>query len=548
MKTINSTTFIQMIQMGATNLSNNRELINTLNVFPVPDGDTGTNMNLSLTSGVKELSDMEGQDLDLVLKSLVKGLLMGARGNSGVILSQLFRGFAQGIEGKLEITSEDLANGLVEGVKVAYQSVTKPVEGTILTVAKDAANMANELKSKSLNVIELMEQVVVEAKASLERTPDLLPILKEVGVVDSGGKGLVVIYEGFLAALKGEELPEQEEVDLETLVELEHERSVQSFIDKDSIEFGYCTEFFVEFNQEKTESHPFNEDTFRTELSEYGDSLLVASDEEFVKIHIHTEYPGKVMTIGQQYGDLAKIDIENMRKQYEAIVDEKNNVTQEAKEFGIVTVSMGKGLKEMFESIGATTIIEGGQTMNPSTEDLLAAVERTNATYTYILPNNKNIVMAATQVKELTDKEVIIIPSKSIPQGISALFSFDIEQSAEENTTNMLEGISDVKTGSITYAIRDTVINDIEIKKDSYMGMNDETIIVTDKDKVEATKNLLSKMIDSDDELVTIFYGQDVEESEITELEEYVEAYIDEAEVEFYKGDQPIYSFIVMIE
>lgn len=548
MKTINSTTFIQMIQMGATNLSNNRELINTLNVFPVPDGDTGTNMNLSLTSGVKELSDMEGQDLDLVLKSLVKGLLMGARGNSGVILSQLFRGFAQGIEGKLEITSEDLANGLVEGVKVAYQSVTKPVEGTILTVAKDAANMANELKSKSLNVIELMEQVVVEAKASLERTPDLLPILKEVGVVDSGGKGLVVIYEGFLAALKGEELPEQEEVDLETLVELEHERSVQSFIDKDSIEFGYCTEFFVEFNQEKTESHPFNEDTFRSELSEYGDSLLVASDEEFVKIHIHTEYPGKVMTIGQQYGDLAKIDIENMRKQYEAIVDEKNNVTQEAKEFGIVTVSMGKGLKEMFESIGATTIIEGGQTMNPSTEDLLAAVERTNATYTYILPNNKNIVMAATQVKELTDKEVIIIPSKSIPQGISALFSFDIEQSAEENTTNMLEGISDVKTGSITYAIRDTVINDIEIKKDSYMGMNDETIIVTDKDKVEATKNLLSKMIDSDDELVTIFYGQDVKESEITELEKYVEAYIDEAEVEFYKGDQPIYSFIVMIE
>ena len=547
MKTINTKTFTHMMQMGATNLSNHRDLINTLNVFPVPDGDTGTNMNLSFTSGVNELIKIEDQNLDTLLQAFVKGLLMGARGNSGVILSQLFRGFAQKLAGKTELTSVDVAEGLISGVEVAYKSVTKPVEGTILTVAKDAAYMANELVKKPIDIEKLMEKVVTEAKASLERTPDLLPVLKEVGVVDSGGKGLVVIYEGFLAALKGEQLPE-EDVDMDTLVEIEHERSVQSFINKDSIEYGYCTEFFVEFDQEKTKHHPFNEDAFRRELSEHGDSLLVAADDDFVKIHIHTEYPGKVMTLGQQYGDLAKIDIENMRKQYEAIVENEESSFQEEKEFGIVTVTMGNGLKNMFESIGATTIIEGGQTMNPSTEDLLAAVENTNATYTYILPNNKNIIMAANQVKNLTDKEVFVIPSKSIPQGISALFSFDDEQTNEENEANMLDAIEDVKSGLITYAIRDTTINDIEIKKDSYMGLNDETIIVNDTDKVNATKNLLSEMIDEDDELVTIFYGQDVEEKEITALETFVDEHVDEVEVEFYQGDQPIYSFIVMVE
>lgn len=283
-------------------------------------------------------------------------------------------------------------------------------------------------------------------------------------------------------------------------------------------------------------------------MSEYGDSLLVASDTDFVKIHIHTEYPGEVMTIGQRYGDLAKIDIENMRQQYEAIVNEQEAEMQEAKDFGIVTVSMGDGLKEMFTSIGATTIIEGGQTMNPSTEDLLAAIEKTNATCTYVLPNNKNIIMAANQVKELTDKDVIIIPSTTIPQGISALFAFDHEQSNEENEEAMLEAIEEVKTGSITYAIRDTVINDIDIKKDSYMGMNDDTIVVTHTDKVKATINLLLSMVDEDDELVTVFYGEDVDELEVNALEDYAASEMDEVEVEFYQGNQPIYSFIIMVE
>lgn len=548
MKTINSATFIHMAHMGAANLSNNRDLINKLNVFPVPDGDTGTNMNLSMTSGVNEMKRVQQEDLDVVVQTFVKGLLMGARGNSGVILSQLFRGFSQGLDGKSEMTSTDFANALSHGVQVAYQSVTNPVEGTILTVAKDVAKSAETIATKDLDITELMEKVVEEAHASLERTPDLLPILKEVGVVDSGGKGLVVIYEGFRAALKGEALPDQNnEVPMEALIELEHERSVQSFISKDSIEFGYCTEFFVEFDENKTKELPFNEDTFRTELSKYGDSLLVASDEDFVKVHIHTEYPGKVMTIGQQFGDLAKIDIENMRKQYEAIMEEEEDVL-EKQEFGVIAVTMGDGMKKMLKSIGATTIIEGGQTMNPSTEDLLAAVERTNARCTYILPNNKNIIMAANQVKDLTTKEVIIIPSTSIPQGISALFSFDGNASVEVNTNNMTEALGDVKTGSVTYSIRDTVINEMKIQKDSYMGMNDETIIATATDKIVATETLLSKLLDEEDELVTIFYGQDVTEVEIAQLQEYVETNLKEVEVEFYQGNQPIYSFIMMVE
>lgn len=550
MKTINSATFMQMIQMGATNLANNRDIINKLNVFPVPDGDTGTNMNLSMTSGVNEMKHVENETLDTVVSTFVKGLLMGARGNSGVILSQLFRGFSKGLQNKHEMSSTEFAHALGQGVQVAYQSVTNPVEGTILTVAKDVANVAETLAAQSVDMPTLMEKIVEEAQASLERTTDLLPILKEVGVVDSGGKGLVVIYEGFLAATKGEALPEKsEEVTMEALVELEHERSVQSFINKESIEFGYCTEFFVEFDSNKTKEQPFSEEAFRNELSEYGDSLLVASDEEFVKVHIHTEYPGNVMTIGQKYGDLAKIDIENMRKQYDSIVgsDEKEEM-QQAKEFGIIAVTMGEGMRKMVESIGATTVIEGGQTMNPSTEELLAAVERTNATYTYILPNNKNIIMAANQVKEIATKEVIVIPSKTIPQGINALFSFDEEASVEANETQMVQALEEVKTGFVTYATRDTTVNEMEIKKNSYIGMNDDTIMTTNVDKVTTTQSLLRTLIDNDDELVTMFYGEDVDEAEIALIQEFAATNMEDVEIEFYQGNQPIYSFIIMVE
>ena len=546
---IDSVLLIKMIQLGANNLSNHKDIINKLNVFPVPDGDTGTNMNLSMSSGVKELNERKSADLPIILSSFIRGLLMGARGNSGVILSQLFRGFSESLQEEKEISSKAFANALNNGVKVAYQSVTNPVEGTILTVAKDAATKAIELADEEEDIIKLLDAVVSEAKQSLERTPELLPILKEVGVVDSGGKGLVVIYEGFLAAVKGDELPKAEsEIDMEKMIHIEHERSAQSFISADSIEYGYCTEFFVEINEQNMSE--FDENKFRNQLSEYGDSLLVAADNNMVKVHIHTEFPGKVMNHAQTFGELVNIDIENMRKQHESIVEKQDEETsmQEEKEYGIIAVASGSGLKDMFTSLGTTYIIEGGQTMNPSTEELLSAIRKVNAKYTFILPNNKNILMAANQAKLLSDKHVIIIPTKTIPQGISALFTFEEEASMNENEQNMLEGMKDVKTGLVTYATRDTVINQMEIKQGSYMGLNDETIRVTNTDKMETVSSLLQKMVDEDDEIVTIFYGEDVSEEEIISLHDFMEQHFEDLDIELHKGNQPIYSFIIMIE
>lgn len=545
--TIDSPTFKKMIQMGAANLANNKEMINKLNVFPVPDGDTGTNMNLSLSSGVAEVNNVADEHLPAIVNAFVKGLLMGARGNSGVILSQLFRGFQTVTHDQTELGVEAFALALDHGVKVAYQSVTNPVEGTILTVAKDAANKAVREAKTTSSMTALMESVVREAKQSLARTPDLLPVLKEVGVVDSGGQGLVTIYEGFLAVLNGEEIITNVTQGMEQQIEEAH--AAQSYVDPDSITFGYCTEFFVELDADKQIENPFNENDFRDALSAHGDSLLVATVDDIVKIHIHTEYPGKVMTLAQNYGQLTKIDIENMRKQYEEIVEEKVPEKETAPQpFGILAVAFGEGIKEMLTSMGASTVIEGGQTMNPSTEDILLAIEKTNADCTFILPNNKNIILAAEQASQLSDKEIIVIPTKSIPQGISALFAFEAEETKEANEENMLEAAADVKTGSLTYAIRDTILNDMEIKQGSYMGLNDDTIKVTHPDKITALKMLLIEMVNDEDELVTVFYGDDVTTSELAILEEYAEETFDEVEVEFYNGKQPIYSFILMIE
>lgn len=544
---ITSSTLVKMIEMGAANLRNHKDEINKLNVFPVPDGDTGTNMNLSMASAVKELNNLSTEDLPTILQAFMRGLLMGARGNSGVLLSQLFRGFSQYLMEQDEITIIHFAKALDVGVQTAYDAVTNPVEGTILTVAKDVAKVARDYAETSEDFILFMEKIVEEARLSLNRTPELLPILKEVGVVDSGGKGLVVILEGFLAALKGEELEEVlVDSSLEETVEKKHEEAVQSFIDKESIEFGYCTEFFIEFDEKKLAENPFQEDKFRHELSEYGDSLLVAADDKFVKIHIHTEYPGKVMTIAQRFGDLVNIDIENMRKQYDEIVDEK--VEEEMKKYGIIVVAQGNGIKDMFLSIGATKVVEGGQTMNPSIEDIVTAIENENAEHIFILPNNSNIVLAAEQAVSITDKKVAVIPSKSIPQGISVLFAFDGDLSAEENEENMVDALADVKTGLVTYATRDTVINDMEIKKGSFIGMNDGTIKVTASNKLSTMESLLQHVVDEDDELVTIFYGEDVTEEEVASLRQYVEENLEEVELELHCGNQPIYSFIIMVE
>ncbi len=552
MRLLTGQMFKKMIQLAEKHLLNNKDKINDLNVFPVPDGDTGTNMSLTMTSGLKEVNQISSESISDVASAFSKGLLMGARGNSGVILSQIFRGFSSGLSGKEEVTPEELTEAFSKGVTMAYQAVTNPVEGTILTVVKDAAEVARE-SSEVKDIVELMTVVTKEAHRSLDHTPELLPILKEVGVVDSGGKGLLVIYEGFLAALKGDSIEDitDQNSNIETKIKHEHEDSVQSFIDIGSIEHGYCTEFMVDLDNEKIKDNNFNEQTYRAELDEYGDSLLVAADEGLVKIHIHTEKPGEVMALSQQYGDLMNIDIENMRKQYEAIILEAaaKEKKYEPVDVAKIVVSSGSGINSMFESLGADYIIQGGQTMNPSTEDILTAIEKVNAKEVYIFPNNKNIILSANQAADNAEQTVHVIPTKTIPQGIASLFIYDEDHNSDVNTSSMLDAIEDVKTGLITYAVRDTEVNNLKINKNDFIGINDDSIKVAQVSKVETAKGLLQDLIDKEeDEILTIFYGEDMTELEKKEIVTYVEATFDDIEAEFHDGDQPVYSLIIMVE
>lgn len=550
--------FAEMVIQGAHHLGANAKMVDALNVFPVPDGDTGTNMNLSMTSGAKEVKNNLQEHIGKVGIALSKGLLMGARGNSGVILSQLFRGFSKAMETKATISAKDFALALESGVETAYKAVMKPVEGTILTVAKDSARKGVQAAQKSTDIIVIMEEVLKEAKASLKRTPDLLPVLKEVGVVDSGGQGLVLVYEGFLAVLKGEELPESpsEFSSMDDLVNMEHHKSVQGFMNTADIEFGYCTEFMVRFEKDKMAKHPFNETIFRNDLSRLGDSLLVISDEEVVKVHIHSEEPGEVLSYGKRYGNLINMKIENMRQQHTDIVGENytTSVTstpglpKEQQEYGIVTVSMGSGIAELFKSIGAHAVIEGGQTMNPSTEDIVKAVKEVNAKKVFILPNNKNIIMAAKQAADVSDEEIIVIESKTVPQGLSALLAFNPTAPLEANEAAMNEALKHVKTGQITFAVRDTQIDGLEIEKNDFMGIAEGKIVVKDKVKGTVAEDLLSHMLDEDSEILTIIYGEDVTEEEINNLTQFVEGKFGDVEVEIHNGGQPLYSFIFSIE
>lgn len=548
---LDSATLSKMILAGAQHLANNAKMIDSLNVFPVPDGDTGTNMNLSMTSGAAEVKNNSSERADYIAQAFAKGLLMGARGNSGVILSQLFRGFAKGVEGNQTLSVQVLANGLDAGVKTAYKAVMKPVEGTILTVAKDAANKAVEIAEEENDVISFLEQVLKEAKASLKRTPDLLPVLKEVGVVDSGGQGLVTIYEGFIASLKGEDLPESslEDVDLDDMVNAEHHKLAQNYMDTSEIEFGYCTEYMVKLEEEKLKQNPFDEEKFRNELGQHGDSLLVVSDEEVIKVHVHVEYPGEVMTIGQRYGSLINMKIENMREQHTAIVG--NNEKKSRKEkaaYGIITVAAGDGLKKLFESLGVSVVIQGGQTMNPSTQDITNAIDEAYAENIVILPNNKNIIMAAEQAADLSESNVVVIPTKTIPQGMSAMLAFQPDSNIEENKASMTQASKLVKSGQVTYAVRDTQIDGLTIENGNFMGLAEGKIKSTDKEKVEAAKQLLSHMVTEEDELITILQGEDASDEETEALESYINDHFGDAEVEIHKGDQPIYSFIFSVE
>ncbi|WP_338444336.1 DAK2 domain-containing protein [Bacillus spizizenii] len=550
-RTLDGRTFAEMILAGAQNLSQNASAVDALNVFPVPDGDTGTNMNLSMTSGAREVEQMNTNDIGKVGSALSKGLLMGARGNSGVILSQLFRGFSKSIETKKEINALEFAAALQAGVDMAYKAVMKPVEGTILTVAKDAAKKAITLAEKETDITMLMTAVTEEAEASLNRTPELLPVLKEVGVVDSGGKGLLCVYEGFLASLKGETVTQKAVLpSLDDMVSAEHHKSAQSLMNTEDIEFGFCTEVMVRLDQTKRE---FDEGTFRQDLSQFGDSLLVIADESLAKVHIHAEEPGNVLNYAQHYGELIKIKIENMREQHTSIISQESkpadNEKPPAKQpYGIVTVAMGEGISDLFKSIGASVVIEGGQTMNPSTEDIVEAVKSLNAETVFILPNNSNIIMAANQAASVMDEQVLVIPSKTVPQGMSALLAFNPDQEAEANEGNMLSAIQQVKSGQVTYSVRDTHIDGKDIKKGDFMGILNGTIIGTAEDQLSAAKMLLSEMIGEDDEIVTILYGEDASQEEAEELEAFLSEKYEEIEVEIHNGKQPLYSYIVSAE
>lgn len=544
---INGKLFADMIIQGAQNLSNNADLVDSLNVYPVPDGDTGTNMNLTMTSGREEVENNLSKNIGELGKTFSKGLLMGARGNSGVILSQLFRGFCKNIESESEINSKLLAESFQAGVETAYKAVMKPVEGTILTVAKDAAQAAVEKANNTEDCIELMEYIIVKANESLENTPNLLAVLKEVGVVDSGGKGLLCVYEGFLKALKGEKVEAKvAKLDKDEFVHDEHD--FHGIINTEDIIYGYCTEMMVRFGKNKK---AFDEQEFRQDMSQFGDSLLVINDEEIVKVHVHTEYPGKVFNYGQQYGELIKLKVENMREQHREVIRKERHTAKpkmETVETAIITISMGEGISEIFKSMGATHIISGGQTMNPSTEDIVKVIEQSKCKRAIILPNNKNILMASEQAASIVDAEAVVIPTKSIPQGISVLFQYDVDATLEENKAQMADSVNNVKSGSLTYAVRDTKIDGVEIKKDAFMGLIEDKIVSSQSDQLTTITELLNEMLAEDSEILTVIIGQDAEQAVTDNMINWIEEQYPDVEVEVHEGGQPIYQYFFSVE
>ena len=549
MEKINGLVLAEMIDLGSKNLAKNAEKINALNVFPVPDGDTGTNMNLSMSSGAKETAANVVANIGELGKSFSKGLLMGARGNSGVILSQLFRGMSQYIADKKEVNAKEFAEAIQNGVSIAYKAIIKPVEGTILTVAREAAEAGLKAAENTTSVVEVMEAIYAEAQASLKRTPELLPILKEVGVVDSGGQGLVCVYQGFVAALKGEKIEGLEAVET-NLVDMQFEDNHDmDFMNPEDIVYGFCTEFTVRLDKEKKE---FNEDKFREDMSKFGDSLLVISDSEFVKIHVHTENPGDVFNYGQQYGELIKIKSDNMREQHREVLRKQEakqaTAPKELKEQAMISISMGAGLSKVLTSMGVDYIVEGGQTMNPSTEDIMKAIKEVNAKNIFIFPNKKNIQLAAKQAAELAEENVFVIESKTAPQGLAAVMVFNPQASAEENFANMQEVLSTVSTLEVTHAVRDTNIEGVEIKKDEFMGIRNGKIVVSNLSLNTVLEELLEKSLDEDSEIVTLYLGEESTEEYTDFLEQLIEEKYPDVEVELIESGQPVYPYIIGVE
>ena len=538
---------------GAYNLERNKDYINELNVFPVPDGDTGSNMSLTIMAAAREVSALENPSMDELSKKISSGSLRGARGNSGVILSQLLRGFCKEIKGKKQITVSVLADGFVRAVETAYKAVMKPKEGTILTVAKGVAEKAVELSEMDMDFETLGQEILDHGNEVLKQTPELLPVLKEAGVVDSGGQGLMEFLTGAYNGLTGKE-EIKEPVTSGGAAKAQTMSSEE--IDTSHIKYGYCTEFIIMLEKEYNAEI---EAKFEEFLTSIGDSLVVVSDDEIVKVHVHTNHPGLAFEKGLEYGSLTSMKVDNMREEHKEKViheqDRKKAAEQEAakeepkKPFGFVAVSVGEGLNDIFKDLGVDHIIEGGQTMNPSTEDVLDAISKVNAETVFVFPNNKNIILAANQAAEIEEeKQVIVIPTKTIPQGISALISFDETATAEANQAGMEDAITAVKSGQVTYAVRDTSIDGKEIKTGDYMGIDDAGIQAVGQDITEVVKDLIGAMADEDSELLSIYYGSDVEEEKANALVEAVQAAYPDFEVEAHAGGQPIYYYILSLE
>lgn len=565
---------------GAKSIEEKKEYINELNVFPVPDGDTGTNMTLTITSAAREVANISEPNFANVTKAMSTGSLRGARGNSGVILSQLIRGLCKELEGKTEVNNEDIAAAFNRAVSTAYKAVMKPKEGTILTVAKGLADKATELCKNNMDTAEFLSQVLTYGREVLDKTPDMLPVLKEAGVVDSGGEGLMTILEGAYDALTGKKsydfsngyetgassgqpAPDSSGLKLTNSAGIDRKE-----IDTSHIKYGYCTEFIIMIENEYNKTI---EEEFKSYLESIGDSLVVVSDDEIVKVHVHTNHPGLAFERGLTYGSLTSMKVDNMREEHrEKVIMEAEKVAEEQakeraqekqsagtevpaetkrKEYGFISVSVGEGMNDIFKDLGVDYLIEGGQTMNPSTEDMLNAIAQVNANTIYILPNNKNIILAANQAQSLTeDKEIIVVPSKTAPQGVSALISFDASLSGEENLENMISEMGNVKTGQVTYAVRDTSIDGKSINAGDIMGIDDAGIKAVSPDLVTATKELLSNMVDEDSELISIYYGADVKEEDAKEFAQYVEDTYADCDVEFNYGGQPIYYYIISVE
>ena len=554
-KTIDAKLLSKMFLTGAKNLESKKEYINELNVFPVPDGDTGTNMTLTIMSAAKDVNSLDELSMENLCKAISSGSLRGARGNSGVILSQLLRGFTKVVKEYEEIDVAVISAGFDKAVETAYKAVMKPKEGTILTVAKGAAEKANELFENGEEDLDVFFRGVLDyANEVLLKTPEMLPVLKEAGVVDSGGQGLIEVLQGAYDAFCGKEI--EFTMDQVTSQKAGETRKLNMEVQADmEIKFGYCTEFIIMLNKTFNVKHEMD---FKDYLESIGDSIVVVADDEIVKVHVHTNDPGLAIQRALKYGSLSNMKIDNMRLEHQeklikmseqAGETTKEEPAMEKKEVGFISVSVGDGIGEIFKNLGVDYLIEGGQTMNPSTEDMLTAIEKTNADTIYILPNNKNIIMAANQARDLTeDKNVIVIPTKTVPQGISALIGYMPGTSAEDNEAAMLEEIQNVKTGQVTYAVRDTVIEGVEIHQDDYMGIGDSGILANGKDLEAVTIGMIEKMVDDASELISVYYGSDVKEEDVTKLQDKIVAAFPDCDVEFQNGGQPIYYYIVSVE